>query len=685
MQDLPTLDHRADAEQRAQSEESTRLLLENVRDYAIFMLDPGGRVATWNAGAERIKGYTAEEIVGQHFSRFYTGEDVERAEPERELGMASDRGTYETEGWRVRKDGSWFWASVLITALRDRSGALRGFAKVIRDVTDRQRLYFLGRASMVLSGSLDYESTLSSVAELSIPFIADLCAVQIVEGDHLRILAVAHRDPRKLDLAKELDRKYSASPAASRGLWEIIRRRGPEIHGDITQNAPEGSLRGDEHLAVLRALGLTSVLLLPLQAGDRALGMLTLGYAGLGRHYTDFDLELAHDLATRCALAIDNARVHQEAELSRRWLEVVVHKIPAGIICAEAPSGRIVLANEEAERLLGQPVVADGFPEYSKFEHFHPDGRPYELDEWPLVRSMKRGEIVDGEEIHLQVGGGRIVIATSSAPVRDGGGRIIAGVVTFTNVTERKLALEEAERQAAFKERFIGILGHDLRTPLNSIGMASHILRRLQIDEPRATAIARIESSAGRMSRMIDQVLDLTRSRLGGGIPVSPQRTDIASVSRAAIEELRSAHPTCEVRWDADAAVDPWGLWDSDRLAQVVSNLVGNAITYGCAEGPVLVRLVGADQGVELEVHNVGRPIPSELLPVLFDPFRRATPTGTPSGEGLGLGLFIANQIVLAHRGTIEVRSSAEAGTCFTVRLPRKVGTVSPSNEHSQA
>jgi len=193
------------------------LLLKSVRDYAIFMLDPNGRVATWNAGAERIKGYSADEIVGTHFSRFYTRDDIERGEPERELEVAADRGAYEIEGWRVRKDGSWFWATVLITALRGDSGVLRGYAKVTRDVTERHRLHFLGDASVVLSGSLDYEATLRKVAELTIPFIADWCAVQIVENDRLRILAVAHGDSSKVELAKELDRKYPADPSAPRG------------------------------------------------------------------------------------------------------------------------------------------------------------------------------------------------------------------------------------------------------------------------------------------------------------------------------------------------------------------------------------------------------------------------------------------------------------------------------------
>ena len=121
-----------------QSEERFRLLVESVKDYAIFMLDPRGHITTWNEGARRIKGYEAEEIMGEHFSVFYTDEDVERAHPDEELRIAAAEGSYEEEGIRVRKDGSTFWASVLITALRDEDGQLRGFAKVTRDITARK-------------------------------------------------------------------------------------------------------------------------------------------------------------------------------------------------------------------------------------------------------------------------------------------------------------------------------------------------------------------------------------------------------------------------------------------------------------------------------------------------------------------------------------------------------------------
>jgi hypothetical protein len=126
-----------DAELR-QREERFRLLVESVRDYAIFMLDPEGIVLTWNAGAERFKGYRAEEIIGQHFSRFYPPEALARGLPQHELEVAKDTGVFEDEGWRLRKDGSRFWANVIITAVRNAAGQLLGFAKVTRDVTERR-------------------------------------------------------------------------------------------------------------------------------------------------------------------------------------------------------------------------------------------------------------------------------------------------------------------------------------------------------------------------------------------------------------------------------------------------------------------------------------------------------------------------------------------------------------------
>jgi PAS domain S-box-containing protein len=138
---------------RSESEERFRLLVEGVKDYAIFMLDPEGHVTTWNPGARHIKGYEEPEIIGEHFSIFYTDEDIERGHPEEVLGIAADEGSYEEEAIRVRKDGSTFWANILITALRDEEGNLRGFAKVTRDITARKEAEELERLLALEQGA----------------------------------------------------------------------------------------------------------------------------------------------------------------------------------------------------------------------------------------------------------------------------------------------------------------------------------------------------------------------------------------------------------------------------------------------------------------------------------------------------------------------------------------------------
>ena len=148
------------------SEQLFRSIVEGVRDYAIFTLDNSGKVATWNFGAEQIKGYKAEEIIGEHFSRFYTQEDIDRHKPEEELQIAAQKGQVEDEGWRVRKDGSRFWAKVLITAIRDVNGQLLGYSKITRDFTDRKRAEeaLLLQLSGVLLSNVDVRKLLSAIS-----------------------------------------------------------------------------------------------------------------------------------------------------------------------------------------------------------------------------------------------------------------------------------------------------------------------------------------------------------------------------------------------------------------------------------------------------------------------------------------------------------------------------------------
>jgi signal transduction histidine kinase len=256
---------------------------------------------------------------------------------------------------------------------------------------------------------------------------------------------------------------------------------------------------------------------------------------------------------------------------------------------------------------------------------------------------------------------------------------IVATWATTANIARRRKALREKEQlqqivelqasreeDARLRERFNAVLGHDLRNPLSAILMGASTLQRGVLPAAEAKTVTRIQSSAERMGRMIDQLLDLTRVRSGGGIPVDPEPLDLAEVTRQVVDELEMANPQRTLHVDVQSEAS--GEWDPDRLAQVVSNLVGNAIHHGPTDQPVAVCVSGSAEEVMLAVHNTGEPIPGEFLPVMFDPFSRAEGN---SRSGLGLGLFITQQIVLAHRGSIEVVSTAAEGTTFTVTLPR--------------
>jgi signal transduction histidine kinase len=231
-------------------------------------------------------------------------------------------------------------------------------------------------------------------------------------------------------------------------------------------------------------------------------------------------------------------------------------------------------------------------------------------------------------------------------------------------------AARELEQALAFRDQVMGIVGHDLRNPLSAV---HGIVGLAQLDDgltPTARGqLAQIDRAASRMHEMIETLLDFTQTRFAGKLPISPAPTDLHKLCARVVEELVVGHPRRTIALEAHG--DASGTWDPGRIAQVVSNLVGNALTHGDSGAPVRLSIEGEAGGVMLKVHNRGPAITPGLLPILFEPFRRGTSPDAPGPRGLGLGLHIAKQIVIAHGGTISVQSSAEEGTTFCVALPR--------------
>lgn len=244
---------------------------------------------------------------------------------------------------------------------------------------------------------------------------------------------------------------------------------------------------------------------------------------------------------------------------------------------------------------------------------------------------------------------------------------IAIGIERAREATERERLVEELERTVHFNEMFAGILGHDLRNPLGAIVAAANLLLLNSEDSKSFSWIRRILGSSERMTRMVDQLLDFTRVRIGGGLALNRHPCDLRELARQTVEEIELANPAW--RFVFESSGDLTGQWDADRLVQVMSNLISNAVQHGSPERPLTVRLDGTQPIVSVEIQNHGV-IPPELLPVLFDPFR-STKHKRDGSRGLGLGLFITEQIVRAHGGEIAVTSSEDAGTTFRCRLPR--------------
>ena len=382
------------------------------------------------------------------------------------------------------------------------------------------------------------------------------------------------------------------------------------------------------------------------------------------------------DITQRRAVEMDRQRLLSAIEAERARLASVLDQMPAGVFIAEAPSGRLVLASRQVEAITGRPFNPSiPLEDYSQgpLTAQHPDGRDYTTEELPLTRSLRQGEDVRGEEMLLQrPDGERVTVLVSSAPIRDREGAIVAAVATLVDVTERRRAQEAALQAARFGERLIAIVSHDLRNPLNAIQLSvTQLLHSEALPERERRLVTRLARSGDRMKRMISELLDFTRGRLGGGIPILRVPGDLRAVVRQGVEELEAAWPERALRLHV-APGRYEGAWDSDRLLQVVSNLGGNALQYSPADAGVTFNLSDAGDAVVLEVHNPGEPIAPDMVPHLFDPFHRGTSSHSGgTGGGLGLGLYIVEQVVKGHGGRISVTSTVEAGTTFRVTLPR--------------
>jgi PAS domain S-box-containing protein len=370
------------------------------------------------------------------------------------------------------------------------------------------------------------------------------------------------------------------------------------------------------------------------------------------------------------------AQLLADANARKIALSRLIESVQEGIILM-TPDGVIAQVNHAAERILGHPRRSLVGARFQDERWWCADGSGNRDATSLLARAKEDADFVHAE-LYIETDAGRATLLADATALRDARGVVEDLVLSFRDVTAERHDLAAAKTTLDFQQQVIGIVGHDLRNPLATVTGSITLLRRqVGLSASSTTSLDRMERSAARMARLISDLLDYTRSRGPGGLPVVLSRADLHVICKDSVEECRTAHPSSQVLLETTG--NATGSWDADRIEQALTNLIVNAIQHG-GGGPVRVHSdATATKSVAITVSNGGAVIPADVLPELFKAYRRGIRGGSSNrSAGLGLGLFIVAQIAAAHGGRVYAESSAEAGTTFTIELPRAYSMKGP-------
>ncbi|HEX6241598.1 MAG TPA: PAS domain S-box protein [Polyangiales bacterium] len=706
------------------SEERMRLLIEAVTDHAIYMLDPEGRVSTWNTGAQRLKGYSAQEIIGQSYARFFTPADQAADKPGRELAIARSEGHFAEEGFRVRKDGTQFWASVVLTPIVDAAGTLLGFAKVTRDLTARMRAEETSR-------QLLREQSSRALAEANEAYARE--SEERSRSVSRRLSAVLEGVADGITVQDRSLRLVFANTAAARAcgfdsLDEFL-RQGHQLFAQMFELRDEqGALLDLDTLPGRRALrgeGPSSLLVhvrerrTQLESWWMLRSTPVLGPAG--------DPELAVNV-------VRDITIERRRERYDRYVAEVTAALAESLDVPALLARLTTLLVPGLADFCCIYLIERGSPALSAFAHVDPAA-------CERVRALVERVVPDpaqprgifsvlnsaasqlytefSEEDLTQLAGGSaerlaalreldmrsVLIAPLSVQ-----GRVLGCMALVHNQSERRyrphdmvladelgrragIAVENAYLYAAeraardqveqaarraeeanrLKDEFLATLSHELRTPLNAILGWASVLRTGSLEQNAAKAVEVIHRNAHAQARIIDDLLDVSRI-ITGKLKLELRHVDLVAIVRDAMEVVRpSAHAkNMDLRFEPELEHSML-VADPGRLQQVTWNLLSNAVKFSQPGASIRVELELESDHVTISVSDTGPGIEPEFLPFVFERFRQADSSATRRVGGLGLGLAIVRYLVELHGGEVSAHSEgANKGATFRVRLPQR-------------
>jgi PAS domain S-box-containing protein len=608
------------------TEEAFRRLVESAQDYAIFMLTPDGLVATWNAGAQRIKGYEAAEIIGQHFSKFYPREAVAVGWPASELQKATELGRFEDEGWRIRKGGGRFWANVVITTIYDERGAVLGFSKITRDLTERR----------------EHEEQLRRSEENFRLLIEGV-------GDY----AIYRLDPNGIvaswNLGAQRLKGYAANEIIGQHFSrfyreEDIRRRWPEQELEMATKVG----RFEDEGWRVRKDGTLFWANVVITAIHDEKGVLR-GFSKITRDLTE------------------RRRHEQRLKESEENLRFLIEGVKDHAIFMLDPEGIVLSWNAGAERVHGfggDEVIGRSADIFYTGEDIAAGKSLAELE-----TALRTGFSVDtGWRVRPDDSRFWADVTITTLRSRDG---VLRGFAQITrDLTERR-RVEELESEGKRINEFIAMLAHELRNPLAPIANAVGVLAKVGATPEVQWCTQVIDRQVVHLSRLVDDLLDVSRIS-SGKIQMRKERLELGAVVTGAVEAFRPTVVRVGHTLEMTLPQEPLHVdGDAIRLTQVIVNLLNNSAKYTPNGGRLQVRLERRGPAASLQVIDNGIGMSKELIETAFNLFVQGDRALDRSEGGLGIGLTLVKRIIKLHGGDITASSAGQGqGTEMTVTLP---------------
>ncbi len=618
--------------------------LETIGD-AVITTSPSGKVTFLNPVAERLTGWADDAARGRPLGEVFRIID-ERTRAallspvERVLTLGTVHGL-DPGTSLLRNDGSQVAIEESASPIRSNDGELSGVVLVFRDVTSKKEIE-AGRLKLAES-----EERLRRIVEAAETgtFALDLETNEITMDELYRKFAgIAPNTPANLqgrialmhpdDQARVTQAVNDATAGVNNGKYSVEFRTTKLPDGRYRWVESNGQVDRDANGKALRILGISK------------------------------------DITTLVESRRKAETLTADLRESEERLRLIVAASGIGTWAMDL-GNQTIIADERFHLLLGLPKGSLTFE--AVLAGIHPDERGQVSKLFSEALEGGHGTSFTAEyRTTASAGGDGATWVETRGSVTASDPRAAPRLLgTVADTTERKRADTSLRRQSEFEQQLIGIVSHDLRNPLNAIKMGSGLLaRREEFDERSKKTVLGIQSSTNRAIRLVNDLLDFTQARLGGGIRIERTPVDLHELLRMAVQEIEAVHPGRALSLKLEG--DGRGSWDGDRLTQVIQNLVTNALKYSPPESTVDIAAMNDGEGLALSVHNLGAPIAPDRVSSIFQPLQRGTDQIDKTARSVGLGLYIVQAIVDAHAGQVIVTSTADEGTAFTVRLPRQ-------------